>query len=514
MIPKTDMWSSSYRRVGYVSDSDSDPDIDANAVAKPETNDTHLIREMDLAARHETVEYRPNPWRIARMNAASRPPPPNPAPVRTPAPARSSPRPQPKPIVEAFKKQVKRGTRGDLPVVRDGRAHLGDGPHTFATNFDAKPRQGCDNPQNRDLAQGRSRPQLLAAHKPQSGSTICEVEAFKSRKSTHISTIPGQPNAPRPFMPSGIKLGARSSLTPPIGDRTTPYHSSPGPRSHAHVSAHTMRPSLPPPGPALIVGMNSRPTKTNNAISAAGHGTPPKWLSVALDQGPPPVPPLLPEPRHFATGPPHTRTPEPKHKRLASPEPITPPRKTPRVLAPRPPTAPASASNRCPTAYAFGQDDDPDGDWSTLGRTRRKRGTPTKRAAKPKPSGMKQSGHFRLPLLGLVAPTPTRATEVRRVITYLPPPMASKKLVDDIDSGPRSSKAIIRAKADPLTKRVTAEARAAIEEEEEIEEILVMDSDMTLVNEDEDDVAQIDIDDVCKRYPTTQACMKAVRCRA
>ncbi|KAF8137114.1 hypothetical protein EV363DRAFT_1316690, partial [Boletus edulis] len=272
--------------------------------------------------------------------------------------------------------------------------------------------------------------------------------------------------------------------------------------------------------------MNSRPTKTNNALSSAcplpdntGHRTPPKWLSVALDQGPL-VPPLLPEPRHDATDPPRTRTPEPKHKRLASPEPFTPPRKTPRVLAPRLLTAPASG--RCPTAYAFGQDDDPDGEWSTLGRTRRKRGAPTKRA-KPKPSGMKQSGHFRLPLLGLAAPAPTRATEVRRVITYLPPPMASKKLVDDIDSGPRSSKsvdhlsqgdeAIIRAKADPLTRCVAAEARAEIEEEEEeeeeIEEILVMDSDMTLVNEDEDDVAQIDIDDVCKRYPTTQACMEA-----
>lgn len=74
------MWSFNLRARNDGSSDDDDDDDQGEA---------RLIREMD---RHETVEYRPNPWRIARINAASRPP------ARSP----------PKPIVEAFKKQAQR----------------------------------------------------------------------------------------------------------------------------------------------------------------------------------------------------------------------------------------------------------------------------------------------------------------------------------------------------------------------------------------------------------------------
>ena len=216
---------------------------------------------------------------------------------------------------------------------------------------------------------------------------------------------------------------------------------------------------------------------------------------------PPPLP-LVPEPRQDATNSAHIRTPEPKRKRLATPEP-TPPRKTPRPSATRPnatrpldPDAappPTSTSQRCATAYAFGEDDDPDAEWSTLARTKRKVLSATRVA---KPSGVRQSGRFHLPLLGLARGT--RAPEVkRRVITYLPPPMASKKLVD---GEPRAS-----------TKHAQVEAEAHEDEEEQAEEMHMMDSDVTLVNEDEEGVAKIDVDDVCVRYPATRACMKAVR---
>ena len=72
--------------------------------------------------------------------------------------------------------------------------------------------------------------------------------------------------------------------------------------------------------------------------------------------------------------------------------------------------------------------------------------------------------------------------------------MASKKLVD---GGPRAS-----------TKHAQVEADAHEQDEEEMR---MMDSDVTLVNEDEEGVAKIDVDDVCVRYPATRACMKAVR---
>jgi hypothetical protein len=173
--------------------------------------------------------------------------------------------------------------------------------------------------------------------------------------------------------------------------------------------------------------MDSRP---NDVLCAsplprfAGKATAPSWLLDALD---PPLP-LVPEPRQDATDPPHIRTPEPKRKRLATPE---PPRKTPRLDV-APPTT--SASRRC-AAYAFGEDDDPDAEWSTLARTKRKVPSATHVA---KPSGTRHSGRFHLPLRGLARGTP--APEVtRRVITYLPPPRASKTLVDDVAGGPRAS---------------------------------------------------------------------------
>ena len=256
-------------------------------------------------------------------------------------------------------------------------------------------------------------------------------------------------------------------------------------------------------------------------------GMAPSRLLDALDEAtpapPPPPLPLGPEPRHDALNPPHIRTPEPKRKRLASPEPrATPPRARatrPLDLDAAPPTP--SASRRRPTAYAFGEDDDPDAEWSTLARTKRKAPS-AMRVAKPKPSGARQSGRFRLPLLGLArgTPTPTRVPEVkRRVITYLPPPMASKKLADDVDGGPRAS-TNHQVQADPPSRgpakhehehaQVEAEAHEE-EEEEQVAEMCVMDSDVTLVNEDEEDVAKIDVDDVCARYPATRAGMKAVR---
>ena len=236
-------------------------------------------------------------------------------------------------------------------------------------------------------------------------------------------------------------------------------------------------------------------------------GMMPSWLLDALDDGiyvSPPPRPLVSEPRQDVTNPPHIGTPEAKHKRLTSPRPASP-RKKPRAsasaswpLAPAPPTV--SASRRCPAAYTFGEDDDLDTEWSTLAGTKRRSATLAKRAGKP--GGVKQSGCFRLP--GLAPRTPTLAPEAkRRVITYIPPPMASKKRGNEV-----------AANIDPPTRGTRKHPQVASEEQEEEEEeieIRVMDSDVTLVNEDEEHVAGIDVDDICMHYHTTRACMKAVR---
>ncbi|OJA09404.1 hypothetical protein AZE42_10837 [Rhizopogon vesiculosus] len=52
------------------SDSESQAEIKSNIPS----DDTKLFRQLDISSRHETVEYKPNPWSIARINAASRAP--------------------------------------------------------------------------------------------------------------------------------------------------------------------------------------------------------------------------------------------------------------------------------------------------------------------------------------------------------------------------------------------------------------------------------------------------------
>ncbi|KAI9058023.1 hypothetical protein FKP32DRAFT_1762017 [Trametes sanguinea] len=85
--PKTDAcWSLSLRGHcfgdGYSSDEDSDKDsaekpADKDAVTGsvsiPASEDSRLLGELDLAARTDTANYKPNPWSIARANAANRP---------------------------------------------------------------------------------------------------------------------------------------------------------------------------------------------------------------------------------------------------------------------------------------------------------------------------------------------------------------------------------------------------------------------------------------------------------
>lgn len=78
--------------------------------------------------------------------------------------------------------------------------------------------------------------------------------------------------------------------------------------------------------------------------------------------------------------------------------------------------------------------------------------------------------------------------------------MASKKQVDEVKANT----------SDPLPRGPAKHARVEKEAQEEEVEIRVMDSDTTLVNEDEEQVARIDVDDVCVRYPTVRASMKAV----
>ena len=227
------MWSSTYRgRPAYVSDSDSDVDPDVDAA---EYNDARLIREMDLSGRHETVEYRPNPWSIARINAASRPCP-KPALVSTPRPAMLPPKPQPKPIVEAFKKQAQRLGVAQ-PVVHDIRQLGVDSIAVDATKCRASPtkkaHQGCQRTHNTALV---TPPPHIERCKLQAES-IPLAKPTSAHIATPFNHVAQSAHAPLPFK---IRRGlgthrvaqsspVRQAAPIAVGDRPSLHHSSPGP---------------------------------------------------------------------------------------------------------------------------------------------------------------------------------------------------------------------------------------------------------------------------------------------
>jgi len=112
-------------------DSDSSQDYSANG---NETSETQLLGDLDLSSRQETVVYKPNPWTIAKINAASRP-----APLTVPVAVRRNRSgvnlkpPLKGSIVDGFKKQAERLHSGvsisgsiGLPTLQKGSFNTKD----------------------------------------------------------------------------------------------------------------------------------------------------------------------------------------------------------------------------------------------------------------------------------------------------------------------------------------------------------------------------------------------------
>lgn len=111
-----DDWSFNLRTCGLASD--DDPDSDNDLPPDQLSNDTEFLRQIDLSSRQDHAEYKPNPWSIAKVNAASRPKAPVVIkPAGLPANAKTKPKGA---IVDAFKKQAEKPkpkfTRQPAPV--------------------------------------------------------------------------------------------------------------------------------------------------------------------------------------------------------------------------------------------------------------------------------------------------------------------------------------------------------------------------------------------------------------
>jgi hypothetical protein len=62
-------WSFNLRTLHPDDSDDSDSEPQPTAVS----DETQLLKDLDLSSRQESVDYKPNPWNIAKINAASRP---------------------------------------------------------------------------------------------------------------------------------------------------------------------------------------------------------------------------------------------------------------------------------------------------------------------------------------------------------------------------------------------------------------------------------------------------------
>lgn len=121
---KNSDWAFNLRATANLEDSsDSDSD-DCAALLKnnPISPEAQLLKDLDLSSRHETVEYKPNPWNIAKMNAVSRTTRPSPdhGTIVNPVRAKNPPRGR---IVDLFKTQSEKshqtgGIKLDDPVHR------------------------------------------------------------------------------------------------------------------------------------------------------------------------------------------------------------------------------------------------------------------------------------------------------------------------------------------------------------------------------------------------------------
>ena len=54
---------------------DSDLDEDEDGANAKKSSDSDILKTLDLSSREDTAHYKPNPWAIAKLNAACRPPP-------------------------------------------------------------------------------------------------------------------------------------------------------------------------------------------------------------------------------------------------------------------------------------------------------------------------------------------------------------------------------------------------------------------------------------------------------
>ncbi|KAJ7110020.1 hypothetical protein C8R44DRAFT_743345 [Mycena epipterygia] len=252
---QTDVWTFNLRSNQTNQDSDSDSDSPDDT---PTTNsETQLLNDLDLSTREETVVYKPNPFSIAKINAASRP-------TRAPTPIidrRPAKKPAPKKpqgrIVDSFnfkKKQKKalhpsptqpKATKSASTNVAPAHANAAIvPPHSMTPALDAVPR--LDKPEDLDLSPV---PTLAIAEKPSCPSMI-DADVLPHTASAHTSSVLPSPPAQRIILKRKFRPPAPVSFSSPLKAPSLAVRgaitSNQGPRNLISFSS-PIRPAQPAP---------------------------------------------------------------------------------------------------------------------------------------------------------------------------------------------------------------------------------------------------------------------------
>ena len=456
-------WSFSLRSTTRFRDAlDSDDDDegnfgDAGAPSHFSSSSAHL-RQIDLAQREDSAQYRPNPWSIARVNAATRSRQPNAAVNSVPTKPVTMEPPQGA-IVDAFKRQAQKPTKSsaqaNLQQVPSQNPTLTPVTSALDNLVAASARYPTSaahiTASNVNVASMQSQPPTAEQSQRRPSSSILSREAFPA--SNPSKTVPRPPNPH--FTPNPKRATPFSS---PGHLLPHPKNSSPSasrPRlapacAPAHFSPHIFETQRPTPSIVRsvtdhLVPISSTYEENENLTHLSQpyrNPTPVKLERKSMSPYPvqnnrlPPLfrsnqPIIKPSPeskkitassfaqaRHFFE---HSFPPETEIKQPES----TPPREE---LHPRTPSPPyiqiTSPPRKRSDAYAQ-LPPSPDSEWSTLKPPVRKAND----KARSKGPEVK-SGKFRLPLsLGTIRPKEPPPRKTARVVTYLPPPPPKKQKI-------------------------------------------------------------------------------------
>ncbi|KAJ6575314.1 hypothetical protein B0H19DRAFT_1064012 [Mycena capillaripes] len=504
----SDIWTFNLRSATKTNDDsdseDSNDDEPTNAISE----ETRLLRELDISHREETVVYKPNPFSIAKINAASR---------RNVAPAAVVDRPPAKPaskkptgrIVDSFKKAEKKSNPATqskakekppsaktIPAPPKGPSVISS--HTTVSALDSISR--IDDP-------GVPSIPIKPMHLVVSSSSDTDARDVLPQPAneihTHISTTFPRPSPKkimskkfRPRLPTsfssplkGPSLELRGNTISNSTPRNSVAFSSPlRPTQFAsvlnasrsaivHETRVTPARKFQPHQMPTPSSSTSRPEARRTADSATGfaHAHYRALDSRSID-GPAeassnqssamtvsPYPHSQPRDvcrQYDLNLPPSspTRSPSPIRSPIPTPSP-SPPRK--REVARN--LTPPQKSNRAlkresNDAYDYIRPD-PDDEWSTL--PARKKFKPAEQG-RPKISGIKTTSAFRLPgTLTKGKVTGMSATSERRVVTFLPPPLKAGKVEVLVETAaPRSEEESLGFDVSGASPRAPKHSRA------------------------------------------------------